>query len=153
MNILLATIAIVNVLNTPMLPAQKATEAIVMNVVATAYSPRVQETDSTPFITASGTRTRDGVIAANFLPFGTKVRLPGYFGDKIFTIEDRMNRRYTHAYPHRIDILFEETKQAIHFGRQEITLEIIAMGSLAKTNGKVKKDADISLRSPEHSAS
>lgn len=149
MNILLATIAIISALNTPIIPTQKAPETISMNVIATAYSPRVQETDSTPLITASGTRTRDGVIAANFLPFGTKVRLPDYFGDKIFTVEDRMNRRYTHAYPHRIDILFEKTKQAIHFGRQEMTLEIVEISS----NAKVKKDADISLRSPERSAS
>lgn len=127
-----------------------ASEPVTLQVIATAYSPRVQETDETPFITASGTRTRDGVIAANFLPFGTKVRFPDLFGDKIFTVEDRMNRRYTNAYPHRIDMAFEKTKDAIRFGRQAIALEIIEIGS---TTARAKTAEDISLRSPERPAS
>ena len=38
----------------------------------TAYSSTPEETDDTPFVTASGTSVRDGVIATNFLEFGTK---------------------------------------------------------------------------------
>lgn len=109
---------------TPSLP-----EPTKIVVVATAYSPRPQETDSTPFITATGTRVRDGIIAANFLPFGTLIRIPELFGDKIFTVEDRMNRRYTHAYPHRIDIFFHDTKKAIRFGKQSLTLEVVEMNA------------------------
>lgn len=109
---------------TPALP-----NPIQMNIVATAYSPRPQETDSTPFITAAGTRVRDGIIAANFLPLGTLVRIPELFGDKIFTVEDRMNRRYTHTYPHRIDVFFHDTEKAIRFGKQSLTLEVVPMQS------------------------
>lgn len=109
---------------TPSLP-----EPIKMAVVATAYSPRPQETDSTPFITAAGTRVRDGIIAANFLPLGTLVKIPELFGDKIFTVADRMNRRYTHAYPHRIDVFFYDTKKALRFGKQSLMLEVVDMSS------------------------
>src|SRR3989344_5013785 len=38
-------------------------------VVATAYNSEVGQTDATPFITASGATTPEGIIAANFLPF------------------------------------------------------------------------------------
>ncbi|MBU4466828.1 hypothetical protein KKF47_02055, partial [Patescibacteria group bacterium] len=53
-------------------------ETIPMTI--TAYSSTVWETDDTPFITAAGTQTRDGVIASNLLPFGTKVKIPKLFG-------------------------------------------------------------------------
>ena len=120
-----------------------------MTVIASAYSPRPEETDSTPFITASGTRTRDGIIAANFLPFGTKVRFPDAFGDKVFTVEDRMNRRYTNKYPHHVDILFEKTNNAFKFGRQTIVLEIVETAPASKA----KKAEDISLRPQKSPAS
>ena len=58
-------------------------------VVATAYNSLVGQTDDSPWTTASGTRCRSGVIASNHLPIGTKVMIEG-FGDKIFTVEDRM---------------------------------------------------------------
>ncbi|MEK7086642.1 MAG: hypothetical protein AAB935_00080 [Patescibacteria group bacterium] len=59
----------------------------------TAYSSTPEETDDTPFITARGTAVRDGIIATNLLPFGSRVKIPKLFGDKIFTVEDRMHRR------------------------------------------------------------
>ena len=149
MNTLLVGMALVTALNAPFAgapePVVPEPEPITMTVVASAYSPRPEETDSTPFITASGTRTRDGIIAANFLPFGTKVRFPDAFGDKVFTVEDRMNRRYTNAYPHRIDMAFEKTKDAIRFGRQAITLEIVEIGSAA-TRAKTAEDISLRLR-------
>ncbi|NQT30478.1 MAG: 3D domain-containing protein [Candidatus Saganbacteria bacterium] len=89
-------------------------------VVATAYNSLASQTDSTPWITASGTRCRKGVIASNFLPFGTKVRIDG-FGDQIFTVEDRMNRRYTK----RIDIWFRSYKDAMRFGRRKIKYHVL----------------------------
>ena len=85
-----------------------------LTLVITAYSSSVDETDSTPFITASGSRTRDGVVATNILPFGTKVKIPELFGDKVFTVEDRMNRRYTE----RLDIWFPSKYEAKKFGKQ-----------------------------------
>ncbi|MBD3252034.1 hypothetical protein GF380_06350, partial [Candidatus Uhrbacteria bacterium] len=57
-------------------------------VPMTAYTSRPEETDDTPFITADGSHVRDGIVAANFLPFGTKVRIPSLFGDQIFEVHD-----------------------------------------------------------------
>lgn len=84
-------------------------------VTITAYSSSVDETDSTPFITASNTRTRDGVVAANFLPFGTKVKIPELFGDKVFVVEDRMHRRFSD----RLDIWFPSKGEAKQFGKRK----------------------------------
>lgn len=90
-------------------------------VRATAYSSTVDQTDSTPFVTASGTYVKDGIIAANFLPFGTQIRIPEIFGDKIFMVEDRMNKRYWH----NVDIWFPERQLAKEFGVKNITIEVV----------------------------
>lgn len=87
----------------------------------TAYSSSADETDSTPFITASGTRTRDGVVASNILPFGTRVRIPKLFGDKIFVVEDRMNSRFTD----RVDLWMPSKWEALNFGKREAEIEIV----------------------------
>lgn len=91
-------------------------------VMASAYSSTPDQTDSTPFITAWGTQVRDGIIAANFLPFGTLVKMPDLYGDKIFVVEDRMNRRYTY----KIDIWFPERAQAMEFGNKKVKIEVVA---------------------------
>ena len=89
-------------------------------VIATAYNSLPEQTDATPWITASGTRCREGVIAANFLPMGTKVKIEG-FGNRIFIVEDRMNRRYKK----RIDIWFRHYKDARKFGIRKVKYSII----------------------------
>jgi 3D (Asp-Asp-Asp) domain-containing protein len=89
-------------------------------IPTTAYSSEVGQTDSTPFITASGTSVRHGVIAANFLPIGTRVRLPDLYGDEVFVVEDRMNARYNQ----RVDIWMEETADARNFGIHWTTVEV-----------------------------
>ena len=97
-------------------------DTVKMTVIATAYTPRPEETDSTPWLTASGTTTREGVIASNNLPFGTKVKIDG----KIYTVEDRMNSRYTAAFPARIDIVFDSLEKARQFGKRKMEIEILA---------------------------
>ncbi|MFH1393089.1 MAG: hypothetical protein ABIG73_01770 [Patescibacteria group bacterium] len=92
-----------------------------MSVILTAYSSTVDQTDSTPFTTASNTQTRDGVIAANFLAFGTKVKIPSVFGDKVFTVEDRMAKKHDG----KIDIWFPERYLAKNFGVQEADVLIL----------------------------
>ena len=62
-----------------------------VRVVVTAYSSTPWETDGNPYITASGNWVEDGIVANNMLPFGTKVRIPELFGDKVFVVEDRMS--------------------------------------------------------------
>ncbi|MBI2012886.1 MAG: hypothetical protein HYS88_00320, partial [Candidatus Colwellbacteria bacterium] len=52
-------------------PQRKLIKAMI-----TAYSSREEETDETPFITAAGTKVRPGVVAANWLPLGAKIRIP-----------------------------------------------------------------------------
>ncbi len=90
-----------------------------MKVTATAYSSTVDQTDSTPFITASGTHVHDGTIASNFLKFGTKVRFPSLYGDKIFIVEDRMKSNV------KVDIWFPTRQEAKNFGRKWIEMEIL----------------------------
>ena len=91
-----------------------------MRVTSTAYSSEVAQTDSTPFITASGTTVRRGVVAANFLPIGTRVKIPAMYGDEMFVVEDRMNARYSN----RLDIWMETRDQAKQFGVRTIEIEI-----------------------------
>jgi len=95
-------------------------------VTITAYSSTPDQTDDTPFITASGTHVRDGVVAANFLPFGTKLRIPELFGDKVFEVEDRMNRRYAK----RLDIWFPERQLSDNFGVREARIVILSYGQI-----------------------
>lgn len=91
-----------------------------MQVTATAYNSDPAQTDDTPFITASGTQTRPGVLAANFLPIGTLVKIPDYFGDQVFVVEDRMNPRYDK----RIDIWMEDNGEARQFGVRTVAIEV-----------------------------
>lgn len=91
-----------------------------ITVPATAYTSRPEETDDTPFITASGTHVRFGVIATNFLPIGTRVKIPDMYGDQIFVVEDRMNKRYNK----RVDIWMEDLTDARQFGVRNVTLEV-----------------------------
>ncbi len=91
-------------------------------VAATGYSSTPDQTDSNPFITAAGTHVRDGVAAANFLPFGTIFKIPELFGDKTFIVEDRMHGRYWL----NIDIWFPEREMAKEFGLKKVKIEIIS---------------------------
>lgn len=90
-------------------------------VMVTAYSSAPEETDGSPYITAKNTFVRDGVVAANFLPFNTRLRLPNYFGDKDFVVEDRMNTRYYE----RIDIWMPSKAAAKQWGAKWVKVEIL----------------------------
>ncbi len=92
-----------------------------MWLFVTAYSSTPDQTDSTPFITAANTHVRDGVVAANFVYFGTKMRFPTLYGDKVFIVEDRMNSRY----PYRVDIWMNSREEANQFGVKIVPIEII----------------------------
>ena len=91
-------------------------------VSASAYSSSVDETDDTPFITAAGTYVRDGIVAANFLPMGTAIKIPALYGNKIFVVEDRMNKRYNL----NVDLWFPSKALAKQFGRKTIKIEIVS---------------------------
>jgi len=100
--------------------AKKVVQKI--KVVITAYSSTPEETDDTPFITASGKTVADGIIANNMLPLGTKVKIPDLYGDKIFTVEDRMNKRKSN---YHFDIWFPSKDLAINFGVKTAEIEVL----------------------------
>lgn len=91
-------------------------------VIITAYSSSPEETDSSPFITASGTYVRDGIIAANFLPIGTQVKIPALYGDKIFVVEDRMAKKNSH----KVDIWMPSKAHALQFGVKRAEIIVLA---------------------------
>jgi hypothetical protein len=62
--------------------------------VISFYSSTPDQTDSSPFIAADGYHVYDGMIANNCLPFGTQIKIPSLYGDKVFEVHDRMNSRY-----------------------------------------------------------
>lgn len=92
-----------------------------VTALVTAYTSSEDETDSTPYITASNTFTRDGIVAANWLPFGTKVRIPAVFGNKVFTVEDRMHPKNDE----KLDVWFSTKEEAFKFGVQKTRIEIL----------------------------
>jgi 3D (Asp-Asp-Asp) domain-containing protein len=94
----------------------------VIRMVVTAYSSTVEQTDSTPFVTALGTTVKDGIVANNLLPFGAKIRMPDLYGDKIFIVEDRMNSSKS---KYHVDIWLPEYKQALDFGAKTTRVEIL----------------------------
>lgn len=101
-------------------PAQKAVKTI--QVVITAYSSTPDQTDDTPFITASGKQVADGIIANNMLPLGTKVRIPSLYGNKVFVVEDRMNKKKSN---YHFDIWMSDRQSAVIFGVKTANLEIL----------------------------
>jgi 3D (Asp-Asp-Asp) domain-containing protein len=87
----------------------------------TAYTSLPGLTDNSPFITASGSHVHSGTVAANCLPFGTKVQLPELFGDRVFTVEDRLHPRKGCG---MIDVWMPTYQDAKNFGVQFTTVYI-----------------------------
>jgi 3D (Asp-Asp-Asp) domain-containing protein len=92
-----------------------------IETVITGYSSTVDQTDDTPFITASGTSVKPGIAAANWLPFGTKIIIPDLFDNKIFVIEDRMHPKNGD----KLDIWFETREEALRFGVRKSRIVIL----------------------------
>ncbi|WP_198665512.1 3D domain-containing protein [Thermus sediminis] len=107
---------------------------------ATAYTSSVYETVGDPFVTASGMRTRLGVLAVSrdlfpALPFGTKVRLRDLgtvhgrgkgefnylFEGRLFVVADLMNRRWRQ----RVDVWLPDRATALRFGLRLVELEVV----------------------------
>ena len=93
-----------------------------MKVIITGYSSTIWETDETPELTASGTLVREGVVANNGLPIGTKIKIPELYGDKIFVVEDRMNWQKGKYF---VDIWFPDYFEAKNFGAKRTYIEIL----------------------------
>ncbi len=106
--------------NYPSFP-KSGDSVIKQKITVTAYSSTPDQTDDSPFITANGTVVHDGIVAANFLKFGTRVRFPKLYGDKVFVVTDRMNTRY---YYH-LDIWMPSREAAKKFGVKQVDVEIL----------------------------
>ncbi|MCU0679470.1 MAG: 3D domain-containing protein [Planctomycetes bacterium] len=91
----------------------------------TAYSSEVSQCDGAPCITANGFNLCDyGIedsIAANFLPFGSKIKIPELFGEKVFVVRDRMNARYDSW----IDIWMNDIVDAKNFGVKKANIKVL----------------------------
>lgn len=97
-------------------------DKVITKAVITAYTSTPGQTDDSPFIAASGKRVHDGMIAANGLPFGTRVKIPSVYGEKIFVVEDRMNSRYGAG---RFDVWLDMSRaEARKFGVKRVEVEI-----------------------------
>jgi len=109
------------------LPAAPATRAVAATVAATktvwvtAYTSAPDETSDHPLITASGAMVSDGIVAANFLPFGTQIEIPALFGTKVFTVEDRTSAKFGG----RVDIWMPTVGQAVNFGIEHAEIVIL----------------------------
>lgn len=98
-------------------------------VEMTGYSSTPDQTDDSPFITASNTYVRDGIVALNGFPFKTKVQFPDLFPGKTFVVEDRMNKRYNfeNTGKYRVDVWFADRNTALKFGyKKAITMIVLA---------------------------
>lgn len=82
-----------------------------------AYSSTPDQTNGDPFITASGQRVTDGIVANNCLPFGTEVKI----NNKIYRVQDRMAARYGCA---SFDVWHPTRQSAIQFGKQTAVVEV-----------------------------
>ncbi|MDG1949305.1 MAG: hypothetical protein P8J32_00600 [bacterium] len=104
--------------------AQTADPRNTYTIPLTAYTSDPAQTDDTPCITASGLdvceRGIENVVAANFLPIGTRVRIPELYGDRVFYVEDRMNARYYY----KMDVWMLDIGDARQFGLQYATVEV-----------------------------
>lgn len=96
------------------------------SLTVTAYSPRPEESDSSPHLTASNKRVRQGIVAVSRdlfdlgWVFGKKVYIKD-FG--IFTIDDLMagDKR------NHVDIFMDDTAAAQSFGRRVLNVSLVDM--------------------------
>ncbi len=111
---------------------------------STAYNSHASQTDRTPFITATGARTRFGVIALSrdmlrSVPYGSLVKIEdlGSWGSGrgrgtynrmlsgvLFQVEDTMNPRKVRT----VDVWFYSRSQALQWGARQVKLTIIRRG-------------------------
>lgn len=102
-------------------------------VRATAYNSLANQTDSTPFITATGTRTRPGVVALSrdllgLFPYGTRItiedlsgRSGNLFRGRVFIVEDTMAARMRG----RVDIWMASYGDAVRFGSRQVRITAV----------------------------
>lgn len=93
-------------------------EGTTYHVTAVAYSSTTDQTDRTPCWGAGGPVGSD-VVATNFLPLGTRLRI----SEKTYVVRDRMNAKYNGKYI--VDIWHPTRREALAFGSQNLKIEIL----------------------------
>ena len=113
-------------------------------VRSTAYNSLSSQTDSSPFRTATGARTRFGVVALSrdllrSIPYGSKVVLEdmgswsngsgrgkynAMLSKMIFVVEDTMHPRKKGT----VDVWFPARRQAIQWGARKLRIRIVQLG-------------------------
>jgi 3D (Asp-Asp-Asp) domain-containing protein len=84
----------------------------------TAYSSSPDETWGDGFITASGRRVFEGLVACpRQFAFGTQFRIAG----RIYACFDRLHRKYDH----RFDIWMTSKELARAFGKRRLVVEVV----------------------------
>jgi len=100
--------------------------ATTIKVKVTAYSSSWDETTGIPgkagVITASGKKVSSEIIANNKLPFGTKVKFPKLYGDKIFIVGDRMAAWKS---DNHVDLFMASKSLALNFGVRSAEMQIL----------------------------
>lgn len=112
---------------------------------STAYNSEESQTDSTPFVTATGATTAFGIIAVSpdmlgTIPYGSLVRLKdlgsyrsgrgeGKFQEVLntqglFIVEDTMHPRKVE----QIDVWFPHQAEALSWGVRKVELEVVRVG-------------------------
>lgn len=109
--------------------------ALSFTVRATSYNALAAQTDSTPFITATGTRARTGIVALSrdllrLVPYGSVVRLVAVQGPKCggwttgnLRVEDTMAARKVR----QADVFLPSRSQSITWGVCTATLQVIQL--------------------------
>lgn len=94
-------------------------------VTLTAYNSEVAQCDGDPCTTANGFNVCDhgieDTVAANFLPLGTKIKIPELFGNREFVVRDRTAKKYSD----RVDIWMLEKKDALQFGKRRAHIVVV----------------------------
>lgn len=121
------SVALSNAASTVAVPGLKRPKEEHLMAVITAYTPRVEENDSDPLISADGNYVYDGLIACSReYPFGTKVIVNG----RTYRCGDRMARKNDHATnlslsaPH-FDIWMASLSSARQWGRRSVPVTIV----------------------------
>jgi 3D (Asp-Asp-Asp) domain-containing protein len=130
---------------TPVVALREHPVVLPLTLRATAYNSLVGQTDSTPFITATGASTRWGIIAVSRdllttdLPYGSLVRLRDlgtYVGGRdagkydellsshIFIVEDTMHQRKRQ----QVDVWFASYRAAVEWGVRRLEVEVVRVG-------------------------
>lgn len=102
-------------------------------VHSTAYNSTPGQTDATPFITATGTRVRSGVVALSRdllgrFPYGTRLTIEDLSGrysnslqGRVFVVEDTMHARIGNT----VDVWMGSRGEAMAWGNRNIRITAV----------------------------